>query len=200
MADDVPDLYPSEPRPVRLMNTVWAQRGEVHDSLATVAQLQQWARRCGLRPSTGLSRTDLEQARSLRDALRGLAAELLDDRRPGAVSDRLTTGVALDVLNGFLAAGVPEVLAEGGDRLRLRREWRWQTTGFERELCAVALEASDLLTRDPGGLGACHGPGCVLYFERVPARREWCSTGCGNRARVARHYRRRREAAEVSGS
>lgn len=194
MTQDVPDLYPSEPRSVRLMNTVWGQRGEVHDSLATVTQLQQWARQCGLRPSTGLSRTDLELARSLRDALRRLAAELLDDRRPGAVSDRLTAGEALDVLNELLAAAAPEVRAGGGGDPALRREWRWSTTGFERELGTIALEGSDLLTRGPAGLGACHGPGCVLYFERVPARREWCSTGCGNRARVARHYRRQKEA------
>jgi predicted RNA-binding Zn ribbon-like protein len=56
----------------------------------------------------------------------------------------------------------------------------------------IALEASDLLTQGAAGLGACHGPNCVLYFARVPARRQWCSTGCGNRARVARHHRRRK--------
>jgi predicted RNA-binding Zn ribbon-like protein len=184
---EVPDLYPSEPLPVRLMNTVWANRDGVHDSLTTVAQLQQWARQCGVRASTGLSRADLERARSLRDALRRLAAELLDDRRLGAVSDQVTAKEALDVLNGLLATCVPEVRAEDG--VGLRRDWRSSASGFERQLALLALEASDLLTQRPA-LGACHGPGCVLYFERAPARREWCSSGCGNRARVARHYRR----------
>jgi predicted RNA-binding Zn ribbon-like protein len=190
--DDVPDLYPSEPLPVRLMNTVWANRDGVHDSLTSVAQLQQWARQCGVRPSTGLARADLDRARSLRDALRRLAAELLDDRRSGAVSARLTAEEALSVLNGFLATCVPELRAEGGPGLH--RDWRSSVSGFERELVTVALEASDLLAKGRAGLGACHGPGCVLYFERVPARREWCSAGCGNRARVARHYRRLKDA------
>ena len=190
--DDVPDLYPSEPLPVRLMNTVWASREGVHDSLSTVAQLQQWARQCGVRPSSGLTRADLDQARSLRDALRRLAAHQLDDRRPGAVSDQLTAGEALDVLNGFLATCVPEVRSEDGSGLR--RDWRSSVSGFERQLVALALEASDPLANGKTALGACHGPGCVLYFERVPARREWCSAGCGNRARVARHYRRHSDA------
>jgi predicted RNA-binding Zn ribbon-like protein len=190
--DDVPDLYPSEPLAVRLMNTVWANRDGVHDALDTVAQLQQWARQCGVRPSTGLTRADLDRARSLRDALRRAAADLLDDSRRGAVSARLTAGEALKVLNGFLATCVPELRAEDGPGMR--RDWRTSVSGFERELVMVALEASDLLAKGHAGLGACHGPGCVLYFERVPARREWCSGGCGNRARVARHYRRLKDA------
>ena len=37
---------------------------------------------------------------------------------------------------------------------------------------------------------ATHAPGCVLYFVQDHPRREWCSTACGNRARVARHYDR----------
>ena len=37
-------------------------------------------------------------------------------------------------------------------------------------------------------LAACQGPGCVLYLIRETPRREWCSPGCGNRARAARHY------------
>jgi predicted RNA-binding Zn ribbon-like protein len=62
-------------------------------------------------------------------------------------------------------------------------------------LSAVAEEAVELF----GGplrheLRACQGPGCVLFFIRDKPRREWCSAGCGNRARAARHYARTREA------
>jgi predicted RNA-binding Zn ribbon-like protein len=190
--DDVPDLYPSEPLPVRLMNTVWASRGVVYDSLATVAQLQQWARQCGIRPATGLTRDDLAHARSLRDALRRLTAAVLEDQRPNAVRADLPAGEALDTLNDFLRTSVPEVVADGDTSLQ--RRWTSSATGFERELVAIALEASDLLSEGPTRLGACQGPGCVLYFERQP-RRGWCSAGCGNRARVARHYHRHRGAA-----
>ncbi|MEV8411642.1 CGNR zinc finger domain-containing protein, partial [Streptomyces niveus] len=36
------------------------------------------------------------------------------------------------------------------------------------------------------------------FFVRSHPRREWCSADCGNRARVARHYRRRRDAGEAA--
>ncbi|WP_125778419.1 CGNR zinc finger domain-containing protein [Antribacter gilvus] len=206
--DDVPDLYPTEPVPVRLMNTVWANQDGLQDSLTTVGRLEQWARQCGVPAPARLLSRDVERARSLRDALRRLVAEQLDDDRAGAVSDRLTAGEALDVLNGFLATCAPEVRAGGGSGqggspgaetgsgLSLSRGWRSGVGGFERELVMVALEASDLLAEGRPRLGACHGPGCVLYFERVPARREWCSAGCGNRARVARHYRKHKGASD----
>lgn len=192
MDQGVPDLYPSEPLPIRLMNTVWADREGLHDSLATVAHLQQWSDQCGIRPSDELTHADLDRARALRDALRRAAAELLDDERPGAVDDRLSPTEALRVLNEFLAACVPEVRVD--ESAGLRGDWFWRVAGFARELAAIALESRDLFARAVAGIGACHGPGCVLYFERVPARREWCSTACGNRARVARHYRRQKAA------
>ena len=34
---------------------------------------------------------------------------------------------------------------------------------------------------------------CVQYFVKDHPRREWCSAACGNRARVARHYTKRRD-------
>jgi predicted RNA-binding Zn ribbon-like protein len=190
---EVPDLYPSEPVPVRLANTIWADREGVHDALGTVAQLEQWARQCGLTPTSKLTRDDVDRARALRDAVRRLAAAALDDRRPGAVPD-LSAGDALDVLNGFLGAITPELLHDThGD---YQRGWSSNVTGFARALSEVALDAADLLDDAKQRLGACHGPGCVLYFERVPARRGWCSEACGNRARVARHYRRRKADAD----
>ncbi|MGW3244647.1 CGNR zinc finger domain-containing protein [Streptomyces sp. NPDC001070] len=40
-------------------------------------------------------------------------------------------------------------------------------------------------------LRACTAPRCVRYFVKSHGRQEWCKPSCGNRARVARHYRRR---------
>lgn len=58
-------------------------------------------------------------------------------------------------------------------------------------IAAIAEEAVALFAGpDRRLLRACHAPGCVLYFIRNHPRRAWCSDGCGNRARVARHYRR----------
>ncbi|MEA2266470.1 MAG: hypothetical protein QOE27_2053 [Solirubrobacteraceae bacterium] len=58
-------------------------------------------------------------------------------------------------------------------------------------IAALAGDAVDLLT-GPDRLGSCRAPGCVLIFLRDHPRREWCSDACGNRARQARHYERRR--------
>lgn len=186
---EVPDLYPSEPVPVRLANTIWADRDGVHDALDSLSHLEEWVSNCGLAPAGRLNRRDLARARTLRDAIRRLAATALDDDRPGAVSD-LPPGDAMGILNDFLDRLGPALVREADGTYR--RIWSSDAEGFDRTLSEVALEAADLLQGAGQRLGACRGPGCVLYFERVPARRGWCSDACGNRARVARHYQRRK--------
>jgi predicted RNA-binding Zn ribbon-like protein len=60
-------------------------------------------------------------------------------------------------------------------------------------ISAFAADAIELLTSPRrADLRACGAPGCVLLFLKDHPRREWCSNGCGNRARQARHYRRTR--------
>ncbi|WP_323188145.1 CGNR zinc finger domain-containing protein [Streptomyces sp. NBC_00237] len=57
----------------------------------------------------------------------------------------------------------------------------------------VAAQGIRLFTgEDWEKVRACPAPGCVLYFVKSPVRREWCTTACGNRVRVARHSRRAR--------
>ncbi|WP_329432103.1 ABATE domain-containing protein [Streptomyces sp. NBC_01280] len=56
----------------------------------------------------------------------------------------------------------------------------------------LAESAADLLT-DPGigKVRQCEAEDCVLLFLSAHPRRRWCSAArCGNRARVARYYRR----------
>jgi hypothetical protein len=43
----VPVLYPTQPRAVRLMNTIWADRTALHDSLESAAHLQAWTEEAG---------------------------------------------------------------------------------------------------------------------------------------------------------
>ncbi len=60
-------------------------------------------------------------------------------------------------------------------------------------LGALAGDAIELLTSPHREqLRLCGAPGCVLMFLKEHPRREWCSDGCGNRARQARHYARTR--------
>jgi predicted RNA-binding Zn ribbon-like protein len=80
----------------------------------------------------------------------------------------------------------------GSDPVRVTRSA--QAPG-EVALSAVAEAAVRLFGgSDRPAIRACPGPACVLYFVRDHPRREWCSAACGNRARVARHYQRHREA------
>jgi predicted RNA-binding Zn ribbon-like protein len=62
-------------------------------------------------------------------------------------------------------------------------------------LAAAARSAIEILT-DAGSvdrLRRCANPACSMLFVNGDTRRQWCTPNiCGNRARVARHYRRHR--------
>jgi len=168
-------VLPDEPVPVRLMNTVWADRHAVHDALRTRQDLAGWV---------------AAAFRRLRDALRRLAALLTDDPRPAAASPLQDLARAVETVNHAASAGPTN------PRLRLRASQlqRDDTPGGPgAALATVASQAVVLLTDATSApLSACHAPGCVLYFVKDHPRRGWCSTACGNRVRAARHYQRRR--------
>ncbi|GAA3336256.1 ABATE domain-containing protein [Amorphoplanes nipponensis] len=183
-------VLPGEPRPVRLMNTVWADRHGVHEALAAPADLARWLKATGLTyTEPSVTATDLHTAITLRDALRRLAALKTQDPRPPARSAMRDVDTAVQVVNTTATAGPSrDTLDVVGDRLRLRPTA--PTADPAIALATVAAEAIALLTAPDLILNACHAPGCVLYFMKDHPRREWCSTACGNRARAARHYRR----------
>ncbi|MET4926433.1 CGNR zinc finger domain-containing protein [Streptomyces sp. PSRA5] len=206
-----------EPLPVELMNTIWADRDGVHDELTHPEGLAAWLRgvQPRLAPADGPSLArlpdpsadELRRFRRLRDALRHLAAVTTGDTRlaQDTGSDPLTAAVS--AVNEACAyapswsaltwtgASAPEwTEADGPTRTEVTNG-----TPSARILSRVAEEGVRLFT-GPGRaeLRACHGPRCVLYFVRSHPRREWCSADCGNRARVARHYRRRRDAGDAA--
>ncbi len=177
---------PDEPRPVLLMNTIWASRSQVHDDLATVAGLNEF-----LGFTAGeTGEDDLLAFRTLRQALRDLAAVLTQDTR--AVARERDLARAVRDLNRSAKRAVewPQLVAEDG---KLVRHNEGEGSPANRVLAAIAAEAVELFTGEQhAGLRACYAPGCVLYFVKDHPRREWCSPGCGNRVRAARHYRRNR--------
>lgn len=190
MPDEIADLVPSEPLPVRLMNTVWADRHGAHDDLTSVEQLRQWFGRTGLAGAAELGAEDLAAFRRLRAALRRIAAHVTADDRPAATAGAADLADAVADLNTDTTACAPALVLDGGEPV-LR--WCAAPRAADRSRSELALEAARLLTAEPAALlRACHGPGCVLYFVKDHPRREWCSAGCGNRARVARHYDRHR--------
>lgn len=180
-------MLPGEPVAVRLMNTIWADRLGVHDSLTSPDQLSGWLLETGLVVSLRtVSAADLSSARRLRDALRRLAALRTEDARPAAASPTRDIGNAIETVNAATAAGAAPMLQERAGVLARSAS----APDAPAALAHVAIDAIELLTAPGTTLKACQAPGCVLYFVKDHARREWCSPACGNRARAARHYSR----------
>jgi predicted RNA-binding Zn ribbon-like protein len=131
----------------------------------------------------------LEEARRFRAALRGAAERLAAGRRVG--------DDAVAAINDVLARPVhaTEVRREGG---RYVRAERWAFAAAADALAPVAESARDLLVDgDPSLVRKCRNPSCILFFYDTTKNhgRAWCSmSGCGNRTKVAAHYRRRRAA------
>ncbi|WP_329459300.1 CGNR zinc finger domain-containing protein [Streptomyces sp. NBC_01497] len=203
-ATPVASLLLGEPLPVELMNTVWADREGVHDALAPrddgSAGADAWllavAPRLSLHPATPPdgrppATTGTESFTRLRDALRRLAAEATADTRPGRTPGGTDLATAVRVLNEACAgASAWSRLAWAADGEPHRHRLAAGDV-MTRALAEIAEEAVLLFAGpDREQLRACYAPGCVRYFVRDHPRRQWCSAGCGNRARVGRHYRR----------
>ena len=184
-------VRPDQPLAVELVSTVHVRDGAVVDALATPGGLAGWlevnASRLG---DTGAVDpvAALPRVRALRSAV-----------------DRL--------LRAAIAAGRPDPAdveaVNAATRAAAHRELRWPADGADpaavdrspgdatgRLLARLADDAVAALTGEHGTLGACGGPSCVLLFARTHPRQAWCSNACGNRARVARHYRRTRQAVQ----
>lgn len=186
-----------EPLPIELMNTVWADRSGVHEALDSAAAAAAWLQVASARQDASWpslpAELDLTSSLSalvgLRDAGRALAArQTADDREPALSAMDVTE--ALRVVND-LAASAPAYpsLRWGAEEPELVLETdRPIAATVVAELARATVEFFGGSYRE--GLRACQAPGCVLYFVKEHPRREWCSAGCGNRARVARHYRR----------
>ncbi|MEU1593646.1 ABATE domain-containing protein [Streptomyces sp. NPDC005708] len=207
MTEQVPTSAPllGEPLPVELMNTVMVDRGRTHDTLDSEAGAAAWLRAVAgrLGAEAEISADELDEnvvrpmagtLRTLRDALRRLAAEATEDPRPPATAPELTRPEAITTLNTLTRAW-PELVwpADG----QPSRAYRGSGTPADLAVQLIAHQAVELFTGpDRNRLRPCLAPNCVLFFIKNHARREWCSPACGNRVRVARHYRRHHPAAE----
>ncbi|MET7746613.1 CGNR zinc finger domain-containing protein [Streptomyces sp. NPDC005385] len=193
-----------EPLPLELMNTIWADRDGVHDALSGAAGTEAWLRAVAPRTDlmtpddvAALPSSDLEQLGSrltgLRDALRRLAAEATEDSRTAAGTGAVELEGAVAQLNRA-AGDTPHWTAlSWTSGQEPSRHLRAGGEAAAAAISAIADEAINLFSQDTRHqLRACLGPGCVLYFLKNHPRREWCSAGCGNRARSARHYQRHR--------
>ncbi|MEP7092127.1 MAG: ABATE domain-containing protein [Nocardioidaceae bacterium] len=193
-----------EPLPVELMNTIWADRDGVHDALGSPAATRAWLRSVTDREDVSgadvtawlgsVSEDDLaavhRDLRALRDAARRLAARRTDDTRESALMD-VEVATAITSVNAFAASAPAWPVLDWPDEGRPHVSRGSESAPAPVFVADMARATVALLGGDTGhSLRACQAPGCVLYFIKQHPRRQWCSAGCGNRARQARHYRR----------
>ncbi|MER5769224.1 CGNR zinc finger domain-containing protein [Streptomyces sp. NPDC001985] len=191
-----------EPLPLELINTTYIKggvRGRLIDALDTPvgpdSGLARWLAdhreefSAVLRPALdGAVPSPAHTSRflELRGALRDLAAARASGGTPGPGD--------IAVVNAAARLASPwQELAPGPGFTAVPR---WPGTDpLLTALGEIALAAVGLFTGDRADLvRACPAPGCVLYFVKAHPRREWCTPGCGNRVRVARHSRREKAA------
>ena len=170
-----------------LVNTRHLRSGQPADLLADPAQVAGWLAGRDLVPrGTRLSDPDTARLVALREAVRGLFAARAGQRTPAA-GDVAT-------LNAALAAAtlVPSLTwDEAGPH---QSEQEPAAAGpFAAATALLARDALRVLT-DPAGPepAPCGAHGCVRWFLRTHAARQWCSDRCGDRVRAARHYARHR--------
>jgi predicted RNA-binding Zn ribbon-like protein len=179
-----------EPLAVDLVNTVVGTRDGPHDLLASPGGLDNWLQAEAHRLPPGAASAaapSRDTAVQLREALRALFRAALEGAAPESA--------ALAVVNEASAAAPPhsEVVWDGNHGWTAQEGYGPAPSGAA-VLAAIARSGIALLGGpDRDRLRACGGPGCVLLFVARNPRRRWCAEqGCGNRVRVARHYRRHR--------
>ncbi|GII01522.1 hypothetical protein Pta02_35300 [Planobispora takensis] len=122
-------------------------------------------------------------------AVRGHAAAAIERARRG----ERPPGAALRGLNRAQGAA-PAVRELSWDGTSVTAATRRPGTPGAR-LTALLAEAVAALLTDPAitRVRGCEADDCVMLFLPAHPRRRWCSAArCGNRARVARYYRRHR--------
>ncbi|MEV4243911.1 ABATE domain-containing protein [Streptosporangium canum] len=182
---------------LEFVSTVRATRSGLLDTLSDVEGMTEWGRAhaAELGISAGFTATEdlWREVVELRQAVRALLARAV---APGPASsadaDRLPGFTeSLDLVNAAaLAAPLAPRLdwpAEGAPvATSVPAGERAESPRIRAALATSAIELLAGPAREQ--LRACPAPRCVLYFVKEHSRQEWCSVGCGNRARAARHY------------
>ena len=183
---------PQSTASVDFVNTIACEACRSSDGLASAETFGRWNRLHPGLPSLSPSREILDELRALRHDLHDIFERQTQGRSPGPA--------LLRRLNRWFGAS-PAYLRVGfvSGRWRLeevprgiRPSQRWES---EMARAAVSLLAGPWAPK----LRRCQAPGCVHFLVSRRQDQLWCSpTGCGNRVRVARHYRRWKRKSERS--
>ncbi len=189
--EGVPPLH-GEPLPLEFVNTVFPVRGVLTDGFRTPDHLAWWLRSCRGSLATplpddavdSLSAVDVQSFVMLRDASRRLIDAFVNHHEADSWDvAHLNRAITMDRC-------WPLLCWNAGERpVAVHVTTAAPLIAVQSEIAHATL----LLLTGSSGVEpkACTAPGCVFFFDHARSRREWCSTGCGNRARAARHYARR---------
>lgn len=167
-----------------LVNTRFMSAGRPADLIDGPPTAAGWLAEQGLLPhGTAVSDVDADSFRALRETIRALFAAGSEGRPP--------TPDDLSALNAALA-GAPVIPALTWDDTGPRRGEQSPPAGTDPVEFALARLAADALGVLTGAGEAepapCGAHGCIRWFLRTHAARQWCSARCGDRVRAARHY------------
>ncbi|MGA8644180.1 CGNR zinc finger domain-containing protein [Candidatus Binatus sp.] len=183
------------------VNTEFTKEGGRHfDSLRSFADLIEW-----LGESRLVNRAQLQRALKLWGGSAGAAERIFLDalalrRALLAMAEKLATRrpvarESLEAINKTIEKR-PACVLRARSSGRFEEMTRLDLHEPEQLMVPIAQSASDLLCHgDLALVKRCANPACGAFFYDTSKNhtRRWCSTtGCGNRMRVAAHYRRRR--------
>ncbi|WP_432761951.1 CGNR zinc finger domain-containing protein [Saxibacter everestensis] len=164
-------------------------RGKRHDELATPDAVRAWLLALDLIvPGAVLHEYCRSRIVALREDLRDVfAAHTTGDVPPPE---------AMQALNRALTSAPGALLLRFEPMAGFTRSADHPMTQvIEHVMALIAEDAAALLTGDDASLlASCEADGCQRFFLRTHARRQWCSTRCGDRTRAARAYARKRAA------
>ena len=170
-------------RPVDLLATfsdlvTWLLEGDLLTEEEAMTLDRQWGRQAK-------GKQTLEQARAFRVTLRAMVMRI--------AAGRPVPQAAIEAINEMLSyrIGYPQLTCRKG---KFEREYHAESRKANQLLGLLAEAATNLLCSCNFSLiKKCQNPLCVLFFYDTTKNhaRHWCSmTICGNRSKVAAHYRR----------
>jgi predicted RNA-binding Zn ribbon-like protein len=172
-------------------NTVAVDKGVEYDLLAPDGEYERWVRAAAQSPE--LTPDEAAAITATRPRLLVLREHIRAVLHATA-ADQPLPGAAVAALNAAsrAAAQWPEL---GHDR---RIERHALGDAVQRLLAHYACSTMELAAGGSATLRVCGAPSCGMFYRPRRRQQRWCSEPCGNRARVARHYRAHHTASSSS--
>lgn len=181
------------------INTLIVQNGQPVDLLNTFSDLVTWLEQTQLLDREEARRVErkwagkpeerriLDEAREFRTTLREMVKRIAEGKS--------VLPTAIEAINRLLRyrVGYQQLAGRGG---KFAQKFQAESQEADLLLGLLAESASDMLcTCELSLIKQCQNPACILFFYDTTKNhgRHWCSmSACGNRIKVAAHYRRHR--------